>query len=91
MEEIAFEDPISDENEMVVLRTIEAACKEALSQYPTSEEEDTALMNDASMFNLLPKNSRMAIKHRRNEKRILKNTIAAVQSQQERLGVALGL
>ena len=39
------------------------------------------MIMDTRLFNTLPKTMRMAIKHRRAEKRLLKRTIAAVQQQ----------
>ena len=39
------------------------------------------------MFRLLSYNQRMAIRHRRNEKRLLKRTIAALQTQIRKQGL----
>mmetsp|Transcript_15842 Transcript_15842/g.20937 ORF Transcript_15842/g.20937 Transcript_15842/m.20937 type:complete len:506 (+) Transcript_15842:53-1570(+) len=66
-----YGDRISGENELDVLNLIAAACKESLGQYPNSEEEDTALMSDYQLFKMFSKSQRMAIKARRQEKRIL--------------------
>ena len=58
-----------------VLTTIAAACDAALSRYPTTEEQDSAIIEDRTMFNMLSRNQRMAIRLRRTEKRLLKKTI----------------
>mmetsp|Transcript_11894 Transcript_11894/g.17743 ORF Transcript_11894/g.17743 Transcript_11894/m.17743 type:complete len:511 (+) Transcript_11894:62-1594(+) len=85
IEDVEFADKVSNQNELQVLSLIIEACERALERYPTTEEEDTALMIDRGMYSLLSKNQRMAVKHRRQEKRILKKTIAAVMKQKERL------
>jgi histone-lysine N-methyltransferase SETD3 len=82
LEEVPFADPINMENELNVLASIEAACTGGLQSYSTTEEEDAKLINDPKMFNMLGKTQRMAIKHRRSEKRLLKKTAAAVRQQQ---------
>ena len=66
---------LSNDNEIEVLTTIATACDAALDRYPTSEEEDTKLIDDRTMFNMLSRNQRMAIRLRRTEKRLLKKTI----------------
>jgi histone-lysine N-methyltransferase SETD3 len=81
MSEIDYADPISLQNELAALASIESACADALESYSTKEEEDARLINDGSLFNMLPKTQRMAIKHRRSEKRLLKKTAAAVKQQ----------
>ena len=81
LEDVMFADPISMENELGVLASIESACMDALQNYFTTEEEDASMINDSSLFNMLPKTQRMAIKHRRSEKRLLKKTAAAVRQQ----------
>ena len=43
-----------------------------LLQYPTTEEEDANMIKDKFLFATLSKNARMAVRHRRNEKRLLK-------------------
>jgi hypothetical protein len=54
---------------------------QALASYSTKEEDDARLINDSKLFNMFPKTQRMAIKHRRSEKRLLKKTAAAVKQQ----------
>lgn len=81
LEDIDFADPVSLQNELAVFASIEDACTDALDQYSTKEEDDARLINDTRMFNMLPKTQRMAIKHRRSEKRLLKKTAAAVRQQ----------
>ncbi len=79
--EIDFADPVSLQNELAVFASIEEACVDAIEQYSTKEEDDARLINDTKMFNMLPKTQRMAVKHRRSEKRLLKKTAAAVRQQ----------
>lgn len=57
------------------------AILKALASYSTKEEDDARLINDGKLFNMFPKTQRMAIKHRRSEKRLLKKTAAAVKQQ----------
>ncbi len=72
---------ISPGNEAAVLTSVIEAVTRQLGKYPQTEEEDNALIKDKSLFRLLSYNQRMAIRHRRNEKRLLKRTIAALEKQ----------
>ena len=72
---------ISAANEAAVLSSVISAVKRQLSKYPNTEEEDAAFIKDKETFRLLSYNQRMAIRHRRNEKRLLKRTIAALENQ----------
>lgn len=72
---------ISAANEAAVLSSIVDAVQFQLSKYPNTEEEDAALIQDKTLFRMLNYNQRMAIRHRRNEKRLLKRTIAALEKQ----------
>ena len=72
---------ISAANEAAVLTSVITAVKRQLSKYPNTEEEDAAIIKDKGMFRLLSYNQRMAVRHRRNEKRLLKRTIAALENQ----------
>jgi len=71
--------PLNDAHEELVYEAIVEACNVALDRYPTTEEDDSALMADRSMFGMLPVNSRNAIRLRRTEKRLLKRTIASTE------------
>ena len=53
---------VSNSNELRVLNLIREACERALEEYPTTEEQDTAVMMDRGMYSLLSKNQRMAVK-----------------------------
>ena len=79
---------ISAANEAAVLNSVVQAVTRQLSKYPNTEEEDAALIKDKSMFRLLSYNQRMAIRHRRNEKRLLKRTIAALENQIRKQGLS---
>jgi len=72
---------ISAANEAQVFSSVVAAVKKQLSLYPTTEEQDAAIIKDRGMFRLLSYNQRMAVRHRRNEKRLLKRTVAALERQ----------
>ena len=72
---------ISAANEAAVLSSIVDAVQFQLSKYPNTEEEDAALIQDKTLFRMLSYNQRMAVRHRRNEKRLLKRTIAALEKQ----------
>lgn len=63
------------------------AVQRQLEKYPNSEEDDAALIKDKGMFRILSYNQRMAIRHRRNEKRLLKRTIAALENQIRKSGL----
>lgn len=78
---------ISPANEAAVLNSVLEAVRRQLSKYPNTEEEDAALIKDKGMFRLLSYNQRMAIRHRRNEKRLLKRTIAALENQIRKQGL----
>lgn len=78
---------ISAANEAAVLTSVIEAVTRQLSKYPNTEEDDAALIKDKAMFRLLSYNQRMAIRHRRNEKRLLKRTIAALENQIRKQGL----
>lgn len=72
---------ISSANEAAVLQSVVAAVKYQLGLFPQTEEDDAAIIKDKAMFRLLSYNQRMAVRHRRNEKRLLKRTLAALEKQ----------
>ena len=75
LEELAYNEPISEGNERAALEALQQGCNETLNGYPETEEEDAYLMGNSALFASLPKRSRMAVRLRRNEKRILLRTI----------------
>ena len=87
LKEFDYSRTISAANEASVLRSVIEAVKRQLRKYPNTEEEDAALIKDKGMFRLLSYNQRMAIRHRRNEKRLLKRTIAALENQIRKQGL----
>lgn len=92
LSEFDYARAISPANEAAVLNAIIEAIQRQLSKYPTTEDDDAALIKDKAMFRLFSYNQRMAIRHRRNEKRLLKRTIAALEKQLQRQGLdGLGL
>ena len=78
---LRFNDPISVSNEVAVFEALREGCNLALEQYPETEEEDAKLMENSQMFAVLSRRQRMAVKLRRNEKRILKRTIRVCDSE----------
>lgn len=72
---------VSAANEASVLYSVVEAIRGQLDRYPNTEEEDAAIIKDKALFRLLTYNQRMAVRHRRNEKRLLKRTIAALEKQ----------
>jgi len=81
LSEFDYSRTISPANEAAVLTSVIAAVKRQLSKYPQTEEEDATLIRDKGLFRMLTYNQRMAVRHRRNEKRLLKRTIAALEKQ----------
>jgi Rubisco LSMT substrate-binding/SET domain len=72
---------ISSANEAAVLTSVIEAVYRQLQNYPQTEEDDANLIKDKALFRMLSYNQRMAVRHRRNEKRLLKRTIAALEKQ----------
>jgi len=81
LEEFDFSRTISPANEAAVLQSVVEAVKYQLGLFPQSEEDDAMIIKDKGMFRLLSYNQRMAVRHRRNEKRLLKRTLAALEKQ----------
>jgi len=72
---------ISPANEAAVLQSVVEAVNYQFSLYPQSEEDDANIIKDKALFRLLSYNQRMAVRHRRNEKRLLKRTLVALEKQ----------
>lgn len=87
LDQFDYSRTISAANEASILRSVIDAVKRQLGNYPNTEEQDAALIKDKGMFRLFPYNQRMAIRHRRNEKRLLKRTIAALENQIRKQGL----
>jgi hypothetical protein len=87
LNEFDYSRTISAGNEAAVLTSVIGAVSRQLSKYPNTEEDDALLIKDKGMFRLLSYNQRMAIRHRRNEKRLLKRTIAALEKQLRQQGL----
>jgi len=79
---------ISVANEGAAQRALREGCQRALDRYAQTEEEDAALMENGRLFAALTRNQRMAVKLRRNEKRILLRTIRTCDTALEALGSA---
>jgi len=87
LKEFDYARTISMANEAAVLSSVIEAVTRQLQKYTNTEEDDAALIKDKGMFRLLSYNQRMAIRHRRNEKRLLKRTIAALENQIRKAGL----
>jgi hypothetical protein len=87
LNEFDYTRTVSAANEAAVLTSVVQAVTRQLNKYPNTEEEDAAVIKDKAMFRLLSYNQRMAIRHRRNEKRLLKRTIAALENQIRKQGL----
>lgn len=72
---------ISPANEAAVFKSVVEAVKRQIDKYPQTEEDDANLIKDKALFRTLSYNQRMAVRHRRNEKRLLKRTVAALEKQ----------
>jgi hypothetical protein len=81
LESFDYSRTISAANEAAVLLSIIDAINIQLDKYPCSEEQDAVLIKDKAMFRMFNFNQRMAIRHRRNEKRLLKRTVTALEKQ----------
>merc|ERR1711937_182687 len=81
LKEFDYSRTVSSANEAAVLTSVITAVKRQLGKYPQTEAQDAALIKDRGMFRLFSYNQRMAVRHRRNEKRLLKRTIAALENQ----------
>jgi len=78
---------ISAANEAAVLKSVVEAVRMQLGRYSNTEEDDANIIKDKGLFRLLSYNQRMAVRHRRNEKRLLKRTIAALEKQIRKKGL----
>ncbi|GMI22361.1 hypothetical protein TeGR_g8409, partial [Tetraparma gracilis] len=78
---------ISSANEAAVLSSVIAAITAQLEKFPNDEAQDVALIADKGLFKTLSKNQRIAVRHRRNEKRLLKRTRAALEKEMVRRGL----
>lgn len=80
LDEVRYAEKISRANERAALLVLREGCQQALALYPESEAEDAQLMENSRLFASLPRNARMAVKLRRNEKRILLRTIKTCET-----------
>jgi hypothetical protein len=78
---VDFNEPLSLALERRVLSAILTICESYIERYPSTIEEDEALMGDRIAFALLTRQQRMAVKLRASEKRILVRTIKAVNEE----------
>jgi len=65
-------------SERRALTSLQGLCNRILNGYPTTLEDDEKLIEDRGMFELLPKNQRMAVRVRYQEKVIFRSTIGAI-------------
>lgn len=89
LNEFDYTRAISPGNEAAVLISVIQAIQSQLGKYPNSEEDDASVIKDKKLFRTFTYNQRMAIRHRRNEKRLLKRTIAALEKQLQKQGIVM--
>ena len=88
LDNFKYNERISVSNEAAAQRALKEGCQRTLALYPQTEAEDAALMESGRMFAALSRNQRMAVKLRRNEKRILLRTIRTCDTALDSLGTA---
>jgi len=86
LEKLDFTSAFGELSERRALLCLKGICEELSAAYPHSLEEDEALISDRSMFELLPKNQRNAIRVRYTEKLILRNTVSTLNRVMNNLG-----
>eukprot|EP00930_Biecheleria_cincta_P001586 TRINITY_DN102722_c0_g1_i1.p1 TRINITY_DN102722_c0_g1~~TRINITY_DN102722_c0_g1_i1.p1 ORF type:complete len:686 (+),score=137.47 TRINITY_DN102722_c0_g1_i1:53-2110(+) len=74
---------LSERKALVCLRGI---VKSAMDGYPTTLDEDEALLKDRAMFELLPRNQRNALRVRYGEKSIFRASLATIDRIMNNLG-----
>jgi histone-lysine N-methyltransferase SETD3 len=74
---------VSERRALLILRGI---CEELLSKYGTTLDEDERLIGDRTMFDLLPKKQRMAMRVRYGEKLILRAVMTTLDRVMNNLG-----
>merc|ERR1719362_36663 len=74
---------VSERRAMLILRGI---CDDLISAYDTTLEEDERLIGDRTMFELLPKKQRMAMRVRYGEKLILQAVVTTLDRVMNNLG-----
>lgn len=72
---------VSEENEDAAAAALIQACSDALAAYPTTIEEDRALMGDRALYKLFGVKERCAIRQRLGEKLILQRTMGNVEKE----------
>ena len=87
LDSFKYNERISVANEAAAQRALSEGCERVLALYPQTEAEDAALMENG-LFAALSRNQRMAVKLRRNEKRILLRTIRTAGAALQALGIA---
>jgi histone-lysine N-methyltransferase SETD3 len=85
LDRVDFNEPLSPSLERRVLETIVSVCETYMTRYPTTIDQDEAMMRDRGMYKALSRQNRMAIKLRASEKRILERTIKAVEDELKKL------
>jgi len=84
---IDFREYLSPENEESTLLSLKKATEAALERYPTTEQQDEAMMLDGALFRKLPREVRMSIRQRRGEKQILHRTLEVLGKDIARMQV----
>lgn len=78
MKLLDLESPYGETSERKAYTILQDAIQDIMDGYPTSIDEDEKLVRDRTMFELLPKNQRNAVRVRYTEKVILRATMATI-------------
>lgn len=73
-------------SERRALLCLKGICEELMAAYPTGIEDDEKLVQDRSMFELLPRNQRNALRVRYQEKVILRASMVTIDRVMNNLG-----
>lgn len=72
---------VSEQNEAAAATALIQACDDAIAAYPTTTEDDKALMSDRPLYKLLGVKERCAIRQRLGEKVILQRTRVNIEAE----------
>jgi len=73
-----FAGPLSESMERRAVQLVKEYLEELEKQYPTTQEEDEAILQDRALFEMLPKNTRNAVRVRFGEKVIIEASLTVL-------------
>jgi len=86
LETVPLDRPYGEVSERRAMLCLRGLVEELAAGYPETLEHDEEILEDRSMFDLLPKKQRMAIRVRYGEKMILRNTVETIDKIMNNLG-----